>query len=145
MRRTEVLQGIRLMRFEEILERTRSRELSQEEAASALGMSERTFRRYRDRFEADGAEGLYDRRLGRGAVPGGPQQRAQPHRDTGLPSGQRSQRIQFRVGVQPEGLHDQAVEVLNQVVGQEEGAQLLGVQLGEGRRAGEEFVAVVAR
>ena len=29
------------------------------------GMSERTFRRYRDRFEADGAEGLYDRRLGR--------------------------------------------------------------------------------
>ena len=28
-------------------------------------MSERTFRRWRDRFEADGAEGLYDRRLGR--------------------------------------------------------------------------------
>ena len=30
-----------------------------------LGVSERTFRRWRDRFEADGAEGLYDRRLGR--------------------------------------------------------------------------------
>ena len=28
-------------------------------------MSERTFRRWRDRFEADGADGLYDRRLGR--------------------------------------------------------------------------------
>ena len=28
-------------------------------------MSERTFRRWRDRYEADGAEGLYDRRLGR--------------------------------------------------------------------------------
>ena len=28
-------------------------------------MSERTFGRWRDRFEADGAEGLYDRRLGR--------------------------------------------------------------------------------
>ena len=65
MRRTEVLQGIRLMRFEEILERTRSRELSQEEAASALGMSERTFRRWRKRHDADGAEGLYDRRLGK--------------------------------------------------------------------------------
>ena len=65
MRRTEVLQGIRLMRFEEILERTRSRELSQEEAASALGMSERTFRRWRKRHDADGAEGLDDRRLGK--------------------------------------------------------------------------------
>ena len=65
MRRTEVLQGIRLMRFEEILDRTRSRELSQGEAASVLGVSERTFRRWRDRFEADGAAGLYDRRLGK--------------------------------------------------------------------------------
>ncbi len=65
MRRTEVLQGIRLMKFEEILDRTRSRELSQGEAASVLGVSERTFRRWRDRFEADGAEGLYDRRLGK--------------------------------------------------------------------------------
>ena len=32
--------------------------MSQAEAAEALGMSERTFRRWRDRFEADGAEGL---------------------------------------------------------------------------------------
>ena len=30
-----------------------------------LGVSERTFRRWCDRFEAEGAEGLYDRRLGR--------------------------------------------------------------------------------
>jgi|TARA_B100000315_G_scaffold247988_1_gene277389 transposase len=65
MRRTEVLQGIRIMKFEEILERTSLRELSQWEAASVLGVSERTFRRWRDRFEAEGAEGLYDRRLGR--------------------------------------------------------------------------------
>ena len=65
MGRTEVLQGIRLMKFEEILERTRFRELSQGEAASVLGVSERTFRRWRGRFEADGAEGLYDRRLGK--------------------------------------------------------------------------------
>ena len=65
MRRTEVLQGIRIMKFEELLGRANSRELSQLEAASALGISERTFRRWRDRYEAEGAEGLYDRRLGK--------------------------------------------------------------------------------
>ena len=58
MRRTEVLQGIRLMKFSEILGRTRSRELSQGEAASVLGVSERTFRRWRERYDAEGAEGL---------------------------------------------------------------------------------------
>ena len=65
MRRTEVLQGIRTMKFHEIHDRTIRRELSQLEAASILGVSERTFRRWRDRYEAEGAEGLYDRRLGR--------------------------------------------------------------------------------
>jgi transposase len=65
MRRTEVLQGIRQMKFEEIFDRTTRRELSQAEAASILGMNERTFRRWRDRFAAEGAEGLYDRRLGK--------------------------------------------------------------------------------
>ncbi len=63
MRRTEVLQGIRQMKFEEVLGRTKRRQLTQEDAASMLGLSERTFRRWRDRFEADGAAGLYDRRL----------------------------------------------------------------------------------
>ena len=53
------------MKFEEIYGRTSRRELSQYEAASILGVSERTFRRWRDRFEAEGAEGLYDRRLSR--------------------------------------------------------------------------------
>ena len=65
MRRTEVLQGIRQMKFEEVYERSRGRRLSQFEAASVLGVLERTFRRWRGRFEADGAEGLYDRRLGK--------------------------------------------------------------------------------
>ena len=53
------------MKFEEIYGRTSRRELSQLEAATILGVSERTFRRWRDRFEAEGAEGLYDRRLGK--------------------------------------------------------------------------------
>ena len=65
MRRTEQAQGLRLMKFEEVYGRTLRGELSQAEAGEIPGMSDRTFRRWRDRFEADGAEGLYDRRLGR--------------------------------------------------------------------------------
>ena len=65
MRRTEQAQGLRLMKFEEVYGQTAARLLSQAEAAEILGVSERTFRRWRDRYEADGAEGLYDRRLGR--------------------------------------------------------------------------------
>ncbi len=65
MRRTEVLQGLRLMKFEDVYGKTHRGESSQSKAAEILGLSERTFRRWRDRFEADGAEGLYDRRLGK--------------------------------------------------------------------------------
>jgi transposase len=68
MRRTEVFQGIRRMRFEDVYGRTARRELSQAEASLILGVSERTFRRWRDRFEAEGAEGLYDRRLGKASA-----------------------------------------------------------------------------
>ena len=52
-----------MRKFESVLDRFRARALSQVEAAGILGMSERTFRRWRDRFEADGLEGLFDRRL----------------------------------------------------------------------------------
>ena len=62
MRRTEQVQGLRLMKFEEVYGRTHR---SQAEGAEVLGVSERTFRRWRDRYEAEGADGLYDRRLGR--------------------------------------------------------------------------------
>ena len=54
MRRTERLQGLRLMKFEDVSGRAYRGELSQVEAAEILGMSERSFRRYRDRFEAGG-------------------------------------------------------------------------------------------
>ena len=49
MRRTEQAQGLRLMKFEEIYGRLRRGVLSQAEAAEVLGMSERTFRRWRTR------------------------------------------------------------------------------------------------
>lgn len=63
MRRTEVLQEIRKMRFEEAYEGWNAGRLTQAEAAAILGMCERSFRRYQARFEADGLEGLIDRRL----------------------------------------------------------------------------------
>lgn len=65
MRRTEVLQGLREMKFEEIHDRFRRGRLSAAEAAECLGVSERTFRRMRVRFEDEGLAGLADRRLGK--------------------------------------------------------------------------------
>ena len=65
MRRTEVLEGLRMLKLWEVMSRWERDELSQLEAAELLGMHERTFRRWARRFEADGDEGLSDRRLGR--------------------------------------------------------------------------------
>ena len=64
MRRTELLQGLRSMKFEKLLERWHRRELSQGEAAEALGMSERSFRRWHTRWLEEGEAGLRDRRIG---------------------------------------------------------------------------------
>ena len=50
MRRTEVLQGLRRMKFEDVWGRWQRPQLSQAEAAEILAMSERTFRRWRDRY-----------------------------------------------------------------------------------------------
>ena len=63
MRRTEVLQEIRRMRFEEAYGSWTEGRLSQEEAAQLLGVCERTFRRYIDRYEEEGLDGLIDKRL----------------------------------------------------------------------------------
>ncbi len=51
------------MQFEKLLERQERGQLSQLEAAELLGMSERTFRRWRDRHRDEGAIGLIDRRV----------------------------------------------------------------------------------
>lgn len=67
MRRTEQLQGLRMLKLRETLTRWESGRLSQLEAAEILGMSERTFRRWARRFEADGDTGLTGHRLGRRA------------------------------------------------------------------------------
>jgi hypothetical protein len=51
--------------FRGVLDRQERGELSQGEAAEMLGVSERTFRRWRDRLRDEGPEGLRDRRIGR--------------------------------------------------------------------------------
>ena len=63
MRRTEMLQEIRRMRFEELYYGWHEGKLSQEEAARVLGVCSRTFRRQICRYEEDGLEGLNDKRL----------------------------------------------------------------------------------
>ena len=54
MKRTELLQEIRKMRFEEAYEKWNAGQLTQAEAAQVLGMCERSFRRYLARYEAKG-------------------------------------------------------------------------------------------
>lgn len=51
------------MRFEEAYEGWNAGRLTQGEAAQILGMCERSFRRYLSRYEAEGLDGLIDRRL----------------------------------------------------------------------------------
>ena len=63
MDRARIHEGIRRMRFTDILGRSERSELSQMEAAELLGISERTFRRWRARHRDGGPAGLDDRRL----------------------------------------------------------------------------------
>jgi transposase len=65
MRWTEARQGVRMMKFLSILSRYEAAEFSQLEAAELLGVGERTFRRWRQRYDEDGEAGLLDRRLGK--------------------------------------------------------------------------------
>jgi len=67
MRRTEVLEGLRVLKFRSVLDCWESAELSQLEAAELLGVGERTFRRWCGRYRAGGDAGLLDRRLGQEA------------------------------------------------------------------------------
>lgn len=60
-----MLPEVRMARILEAIARYRVGGLSCHGAAELLGMSERHFRRLRDRYEAEGADGLIDRRRGR--------------------------------------------------------------------------------
>jgi transposase len=54
-----------MQKFRDVLSRWEAGELSMMDAGELLGMSERQFRRYRDRFVEEGDDGLRDRRLGK--------------------------------------------------------------------------------
>lgn len=68
MNRSTWLQERRMKKFLDVLSRWERRELTMAEAGEVLGCSERQFRRYRDRYEEDGLEGLADKRLGKASV-----------------------------------------------------------------------------
>jgi transposase len=57
-----------MAKFVDVLSRWQSKQLSAAEAGEILGMSERTFRRFRQRYEEEGDAGLTDRRVGKASV-----------------------------------------------------------------------------
>lgn len=65
MKRSRIIESVLKMRFEEIYDRFRLGGVSCEEAADLLGVSSRTFLRKRERYEEEGAEVQFDRRLDR--------------------------------------------------------------------------------
>ena len=63
MKRTEWLQETRMLRFGEALEAWTESRLTQDAAARLLRVCSRTFRRYVDRYEESGIDGLVDKRV----------------------------------------------------------------------------------
>lgn len=63
MKRTELLQEIRAMRFEEAFSIWTEGRITQDEAARMLGITDRSFRRYINRYHENGLEGLLDKRI----------------------------------------------------------------------------------
>ena len=68
MNRTMRLQERRMEKFCDVLGRYEAKRLSALDAAELLGMSERGFRHYRRRYEEEGLDGLFDRRLGKASA-----------------------------------------------------------------------------
>ena len=63
MKQSQVLQGVRRMKFEEVYELRNEKRITVEAAARMLCMSERNLRRYIERYEEEGIDGLNDKRL----------------------------------------------------------------------------------
>jgi len=63
MSRATWLEETKQMRFEEAYDSWQSKRLTQEEAAQLLGVCERSFRRYINRYHEEGLQGLIDKRL----------------------------------------------------------------------------------
>ena len=63
MSQTRLVQEVRKMQFLDVLSIWTEGRLVQEDAARMLGICDRTFRRYIERYEEEGLEGLADKRL----------------------------------------------------------------------------------
>ena len=78
MSRTTWLLDRRMPKFRDGLSRWDAQKLCGLEAPELLGMLEQKFRRYRQRFEEDGGDGLRDRRVGKSSAKKVPQERRVP-------------------------------------------------------------------
>ena len=87
MRGRQGLSGGRMAMFLNLLHRWESAELNQAEAAELLGVCERTFRRWRDRYDEEGEAALLDRRLGKASGKRVPVDRAERRRGAVLSRG----------------------------------------------------------
>src|SRR6201998_2035806 len=67
-------EGVRRIVFADLPDRTEAKELTQEAASELLGISVRTFQRWAERYEAEGDDGLIDRRMGRRSPRRAPQE-----------------------------------------------------------------------
>ena len=61
--RVRYVQENRKMRFLDVYDGWNEGRLTQAEVAQILGQCERSFRRHIERFESDGLQGLFDKRL----------------------------------------------------------------------------------
>ena len=61
--KVRLLQEIRQMKFIDLYNQWTEKKLSIEEASTILGVCERTFRRWTERYQQEGAQGLVDKRL----------------------------------------------------------------------------------
>jgi transposase len=66
-----------MSKFKDVFGRWTKKQLSGSDAAEILGMSERSFRRYRHRYEEEGEAGLSDKRLGKASAKGVPADRVE--------------------------------------------------------------------
>lgn len=65
MKKARIIEGVMMLRFEDVNGRFCGGRLTTEEAAELLGVSVRTFLRKRSRAGEEGFDGVYDRRSGR--------------------------------------------------------------------------------
>src|SRR5258708_32854671 len=65
----------RAMKVQEVILRAMAKKITWWQAAEILGISDRHMRRWRERYEEFGSDGLYDRRLGKASPRRGPKAR----------------------------------------------------------------------